>query len=197
MANSIKQRGFTKIKMHAACSAAILLFPETYFDMVRLGISQYGLWPSRETFVSYKIKHAQNGKDVLKPVMTWKTRVGQIKSVPTNQCIGYGCTYQTTRNTKIAVLPIGYADGYDRKLSNQGYVLIRGRRAPIRGRVCMNIFMVDITDIPGVKLEDEVVLMGRQGNEMITANYLAGLAGTINYEWVSRINPKLPRIIVK
>ncbi|MBE0460113.1 MAG: alanine racemase [Candidatus Aminicenantes bacterium] len=195
MISQIRSTGFPKIKKHAACSAATLLFPETHFDMVRLGISQYGLWPSRETFVSYKIKHTKNGEDVLQPVLTWKTRVGQIKHVPANYSIGYGRTYQTTRESRVAVLPIGYSDGYDRRLSNQSHVLIRGRRAPLRGRVCMNLIMVDITDNPGVQLEDEVVLLGSQGNETITADYLAGLISTINYEVTTRISQHIPRIV--
>lgn len=196
MVSQVKNGGFSGVRFHTACSAAILLFPETYFDMVRLGISQYGLWPSRETFLSYKIKHSKNGEDVLQPVMSWKTRISQIKMVPADHFIGYGCSYQTSRETRIAILPIGYADGYDRALSNQSYVLIGGKRAPVRGRVCMNITMVDVTDIPGVKLEDEVVLLGKQGRERITAEALAGLAGTINYEFVTRINWEIPRFVV-
>ncbi len=196
LTGQIEKAGFKKLVRHTACSAAILLFPETYFDMVRLGISQYGLWPSRETFVSYKIRFTQNGEDVLSPVMSWKTRIGQIKKIRAGERIGYGGTYQTTRDSRIAVLPIGYADGYDRGLSNQAYVLINGKRAPIRGRICMNLFMVDVTDIPDVQLEDEVVLMGRQGKESISADLLAGLCGTINYELVTRINWQIPRIVV-
>ncbi|NIT55236.1 MAG: alanine racemase, partial [Aliifodinibius sp.] len=196
MALRVKEEGFSDVIFHTACSAATLLFPETHFDMVRLGISQYGLWPSRETFLSYKIKHAKNGEDVLQPVMTWKTRISQIKTVPADHFIGYGCSYQTTRETRIAVLPVGYADGYDRALCNQSYVLIGGKRAPIRGRVCMNIMMVDVTDIPGVKLEDEAILLGKQGTEQITAETLAELSDTINYEFVTRINWEIPRIVV-
>jgi len=196
MVEQIKQKGFSGIKKHVACSAAILLFRETHFDMVRLGISQYGLWPSRETFVSYKIKHARNSEDVLRPVLRWKTRVAQIKRVPANRFIGYGCSFQTTRDSRIAVLPVGYSDGYDRGLSNQSYVLIHGQRAPVRGRVCMNFIMVDVTDIPDVKLEDEAVLIGEQGKERITADHLAQLIGTINYELVTRINWQIPRIII-
>jgi alanine racemase len=195
MTSQIQNSGFPEIKKHVACSAAMLLFPETQFDMVRLGISQYGLWPSRETFVSYKMKHAQNTEDALRPVLSWKTRVAQLKSVPANRFIGYGCSYQTTRDSLIAVLPIGYSDGYDRRLSNQSYVLIHGRRAPVRGRVCMNFIMVDVTDIPEVKLEDEAVLIGQQGKEKITADYLAQLMATINYEVVTRINWQIPRVI--
>ncbi len=196
MVEKVQESDFPEVKKHVACSAAILLFPETHFDMVRLGISQYGLWPSRETFVSYKIKRTKNQEEVLRPVLSWKTRVAQIKRVAANQYIGYGCTYQTTRESLIAVLPIGYSDGYDRGLSNQCYVLIHGRRAPIRGRVCMNFIMVDVTDIPDVGLEEEAVLIGKWGDEILSADYLAQLTGTINYEVVTRINWKIPRIIV-
>ncbi|MFQ6070088.1 MAG: alanine racemase [Candidatus Aminicenantales bacterium] len=195
MVKTIRAGGFPAISLHTACSAATLLFPDTYFDMVRLGISQYGLWPSRETFLSYKIEHTRNSEEVLRPVLSWKARVGQIKKVPANHSVGYGCTYRTTRDSMIGLLPVGYSDGYDRKLSNQSYVLIKGRRAPVRGRVCMNIIMVDITDIPEVKLEEEAVLIGKQGEEAITADFLATLVGTINYEFVSRINWQIPRLI--
>jgi alanine racemase len=195
MIDMIREETQSNLKVHAACSAAILLFPQTYFDMVRLGISQYGLWPSRETYVSYKIKHADNSENVLSPVLTWKSRIAQIKETSKNQAIGYGGTYQTTRKSKIAVIPVGYADGYDRGLSNQSYVIIKGQRAPVRGRVCMNLIMVDITDIPDVRLEDEVILLGQHGKNEISADYLASLCGTINYEFVTRINPEIPRII--
>ena len=192
----VHAHGFQPSKIHTACSAAILLFPQTYFTMVRLGISQYGLWPSRETFISYSHAHPQNGRHLLQPVLTWKTRVLQVKTVPAGECIGYGCTYQASRPTRLAILPVGYADGYDRRLSNQSYVLIRGRRAPVRGRVCMNLTMVDVTDIPGVVPEEEVVLLGSQGEESVTAEHLAALIGTIPYEVVTRINWDIPRIVV-
>lgn len=195
MVEEVQASGFSEVKKHVACSAATLLFAETHFDMVRLGISQYGLWPSRETYVSYKIKQTQNEQDVLRPVLSWKTRVSQMKRVAANQFVGYGCTYQTTRESRIAVLPVGYSDGYDRGLSNQSYVLIHSRRAPVRGRVCMNFIMVDVTDIPEAKLEDEAVLIGKSSQEILTADYLAQLTGTINYEIVTRINWQIPRII--
>lgn len=189
------QQDYPAVKRHTACSAAALLFRETHFDMVRLGISLYGLWPSMETFVSYKTLHSQNGEDVLRPILSWKARVGQVRSVPANQNIGYGCSYQTTRKTQLAVLPIGYADGYSRSLSNQAFVLIHGRRAPVRGRVCMNLIMVDITDIPNVRPGDEAVLIGKQDAEILTVDYLASLAGTINYEFITRLNGLITRII--
>ncbi len=188
--------GIEPTKRHAACSAATLVVPRTHFDMVRLGVSQYGLWSSKETYLSYRLDHPGED-DVLAPVLSWKTRITQLKQVPAGNYVGYGCTYQTTRETRIAVLPVGYADGYDRRLSNQAHVLVRGRRAPVRGRVCMNLTMVDVTDVPGVELGDEVVLLGRQDDQEITADHLASLAGTINYEIVTRINWELPRFLVE
>ncbi len=179
---------------HTACSAATLLLKETHMDLVRIGIALYGLWPSRETLVSCR----EEGGDLpdLRPVMTWKSRIAQVRSVEEGSYIGYGCTYRTTRESKIAVLPVGYNEGYDRRLSGTGHVLVRGRRAPVRGRVCMNMTMVDVTDIPGAALEDEAVLLGAQHDEQISAGQLAGWCGTIAYEVVTRVNPTLPRIVV-
>ena len=178
---------------NCANSAATMLFPETHFEMVRLGISAYGMWPSNETRISLK----ETGKKVdLKPILTWKTLIGQIKTVPEGEYIGYGCSYRAGRDTKIAILPIGYYDGYDRVLSNQAYVLINGKRAPVRGRICMNIMMADVTDIPEARIENEVVLLGSQGDEVITAEQMAQWAGTINYEITTRINERIPRILI-
>ncbi|NIP78338.1 MAG: alanine racemase, partial [Actinobacteria bacterium] len=124
------------------------------------------------------------------------TRVAQVKDVPEGAFVGYGCTYRTTRPSRIAVLPVGYHEGYDRGLSGVAHVLVRGRRAPVRGRICMNMCMIDVTDVPDVRPEDEVVLLGRQGDESLTAEQLAGWCGTISYEIVSRIHPGIPRVIV-
>lgn len=183
-------------KIHSACSAAALLFPETYGSMVRLGISQYGLWPSRQTYLSYRLLHPEEKGNGLQPVLTWKCRISQIKEVPAGRYVGYGCTYLTTRPSRLAVLPVGYSDGYDRALSNVGYVLVKGRRAQIRGRVCMNLIMVDVTDIPGVAPQDEVVLLGGQDGACVSVDDVAELVGTINYEVVSRILPTIPRLVV-
>lgn len=179
---------------HMSCTASVILFPETYFDMARAGIGLYGLWPSKETYLSCLLQKRE--PLLLKPVLSWKTRIAQIKNVPEGSFIGYGCTYKVTRETKLAVLPIGYYDGYSRNLSNSSYVLIKGKRAPLRGRVAMDFIMVDVTDIPGVRLEDEVILIGQDGEEIITADYLASLTGTINYEIVTQINPQISRIVV-
>ena len=129
-------------------------------------------------------------------MLSWKTVVSQIKNIKAGEFIGYGCTYQAARDLKIAVLPIGYSDGYDRRLSNQGYVLIHGKRAAVVGRIAMNLTTVDVTDTPEVKVEDEVVLIGQQKDQIIRAEHIASLAGTINYEIVSRIAPHIPRIVV-
>jgi len=178
---------------HTACSAAIILFPETYFDMVRLGIAMYGLWPSKETFISAK---ERKRKINLEPVLYWKTRIAQIKIIKAGTSVGYGLTEKVSRDSKIAILPVGYWDGYDRKLSNVGSVLIKGKKSRIIGRICMNMIIVDVSHINNVKPEDEVVLLGKQKMEKITAEELAQKAGTINYEIVTRINPLIPRIII-
>ncbi len=187
----------TEIKpkiFHMASTAASMLIPESRFSMVRHGIGLYGLWPSKQTHLVISMKAPDTPN--LEPVLTWKTRVVQIKNMPEGSFIGYGSTYKTTRPTRLGVLPVGYADGYSRSLSNSAYVLIKGKRAPVIGRVCMNLIMVDITDIPKVKLEEEVVLLGKSGNEHLTAETMAGWAGTINYEIVTKISPFLERKIV-
>jgi len=189
----LKKEGVIAPLRHTACSAATILFPETRFEMVRLGISMYGLWSSKETKAVAKNKNLELD---LKPALTWKTIVAQIKNLPAGTPVGYGLSERTSRGSKIAILPIGYYDGYDRKLSNVGNVLIRGKRCKVLGRVCMDMIIVDITDLEKVELEDEVVLLGRQGREEITAEDLAGRIGTINYEVVTRINPNILRHIV-
>ena len=179
---------------HTACSAAVLLFNRTHLDLARVGISLYGVWPSKETYVSC-LERGKPSLD-LKPVLSWKTRIAQVKDVPEGAYVGYGCTWRATRPTRIAVLPVGYFEGYDRELSGLAHVLVRGKRSQLRGRVCMNMCMVDVTDIPGAALEDEVVLLGAQGDERITAEQLAAWRGTISYEILSRIHPSLPRVVV-
>jgi len=189
----LESRGISVPIKHTACTAAAILFPQTLFNMARVGIGLYGLWPSKETRIS--ALQAGIPLNELKPVLTWKTRIAQVKRVKSGQTIGYGCTDVATQDTRLAVLPVGYYDGYDRRLSSIGYVLIHGRRAPVRGRVCMNMIMVDVTNIPEAALEDEAVLLGRQGSDSVSAETLAGKIGTINYEVVARINPSLPRIV--
>lgn len=189
----IRAAGFSPEFIHTANTAATILFPKTHFTMVRTGIGNYGLWPSNETYVSAM----KEGKNIaLKPVMTWKTKVAQVKKIQAGQYIGYGCTYKTGHDSLIAVLPVGYYDGYDRGFSNNAHVLIGGKRAPVRGRIFMNMTVVDVTDIPDVKVEDEAVLLGRQGDEEVSAEQMAQWIGTINYEVTTRINEKIQRKVV-
>ncbi|MFO7981523.1 MAG: alanine racemase [Candidatus Aminicenantes bacterium] len=190
----VENYGIKLTYKHMACSAAVILFPQTYFNMARIGIGIYGLWPSNEVFVSSLLR--EKPQFSLKPVLSWRARVAQVKKVPRGDFIGYGCTYKTTRDTDLAVIPVGYYDGYSRNLSNISYVLIKGKRAPVRGRVAMNFIMADISDIPQVNIEDTVTLIGEEGDDSITADKLASLIGTINYEITARINPTIPRKII-
>lgn len=190
--------------IHAGCSASTIINPATYFNLVRIGIAMYGLWPSDEI---KKVMEKKRTSFYLEPALSWKTKVIQVKKLPAATFIGYDCTYQAKRETRIAILPVGYWEGYDRKLSNCGEVLINGRRCPVRGRICMNLTVVEVGHIPNVKAGDEVVLIGeqacppnspnwrrRRSNKEITADELAEKVGTINYEVVTRINPLVPRI---
>lgn len=181
--------------VHASCSAAALLFRETDFTLSRIGISMYGHWPSRETRLSWSMAHQEDGMH-LRPVLSWKALVGQLQPVARDESVGYGRTWTASRSSLLAVIPVGYADGYSRALGNRSRVLIRGRSAPVVGRVCMNILMADVTDIDGVSIGDEVVLIGRQGEEEVPVEDLANLSDTINYEFLARLSPSIPRTVV-
>jgi alanine racemase len=189
----VKKAGFCPPLIHTAASAGTLLYPETHFSMVRVGFGIYGWWMSLETRVSLL---ALKRNLVLKPVLTWKSIVAQIKYIGIGESVGYGQTWFASRKTKIAIIPVGYSDGYDRRLSNIGRVIIKGHYANVVGRVAMNMIVADITDIKGVSLEDEVALLGNMDGLKVSADEWAKKIGTINYEVVSRINPLLPRIIV-
>jgi alanine racemase len=176
---------------HIACTAAALTFKNSHYNAVRVGIGLYGLWPSKK---AYKETRKLYPKLTLKPVLTWQTQIVQVKALSKGTYIGYGKTYQTKKDTILAVLPVGYYEGYDRGFSNNGDVLVRGKRCLIRGRICMNLMMVDVTDVKGVRVGDEAVLIGKQGSQEITAEQLAGKL-TINYEVVARISSAVPRIL--
>jgi alanine racemase len=194
MADRVKAAGIAGISLHTACTAAVLTMPETGFDLARVGIGAYGLWPSRETLASTR---ASVGAGIeLRPVLSWKARVAQVKWVSAGSFIGYGCSHRTSRRTRLAVIPIGYADGFARQLSGLAHVLVNGQRAPVLGRICMNMFMVEVTDIDSVETEDEVILIGRQGREEVSCVDLAAQAQSIPYEIVSRISQALPRLAV-
>ncbi len=175
---------------HVAASAAAILYPETYFNMVRWGIALYGLYPSKD------IQRQSLNKMRLKPALTWKTRIAQIKTAPKGSSIGYDRAFTVIQPMKIAVLPVGYWDGYDRRLSSKGSVLVHGKKCPVVGNICMNMCMADISRAGRAAAGDEVVLLGRQGFQEITAEEIAFKAGTINYEITTRINSLIPRVVI-
>ena len=181
---STAARKTTLSYLAAANSATIIDLPEGHFNTVRPGIILYGLPPSNEMHSSLD----------LHPAMQFKTRITYIKEVPAGTSISYGCTYTTDKSTYIATLPVGYADGYNRRLSNKAHVLIGGQRRPIVGRVCMDQIMVDLGPDCDATIGDEVVLFGRQGDAEITVTELADLVGTINYELVCAVSARVPRI---
>lgn len=186
--NKLEERGVKIPVKHVANSASILDLDDFKLDMVRSGIMTYGLYPSDEV---------ETGEILLKPAMEWKTHIVHLKEIKKGEGVSYGHIYVADKDRIIATLPVGYADGYPRNLSNRGKVLIRGRFAPIVGRVCMDQMMVDVTDIPGVCLMDEVTLMGEDQGERISAEELGNLAYSFNYELVCGISKRVPRVIYK
>ena len=180
----LKSRGVDVPIRHLDNSAGLMNFPNHY-DLVRSGIVTYGMYPSAEVAPSLL---------PLSPALTWLSRVTHVKTLPAGRAISYGGTFVTDRPTVVATVPVGYADGYRRSLSGKFYVLIRGQKAPILGRICMDQLMVDVTDIPGVTLDDTVTLVGRDGNEIITVEQIAAAADSFNYEFVCGISRRVPRI---
>ena len=180
---------------HSACSAASIMFPETRMDMVRIGIMQYGLWPSPEVFVTY-LNSKKNKIDPLQRVITWKSTIMSVKKVNIGDFIGYGTTFMAKRKMKIAVVPIGYCHGYSRSLSNQGRVLIHGQRCIVVGSVNMNMMIVDVTDIDTAKKNDDVVLIGSQNELTVSVASFSDFSNQLNYELLTRISKTIPRKIV-
>ena len=179
----LKHRGMELPIRHLDNSAGLMNFPNHY-DLVRSGIITYGMYPSTEVSPALL---------PLKPALTWLSRVTHVKTLPAGRPISYGGTYVTQQPTVVATVPVGYADGYRRSLSGKFHVLIRGKKAPILGRICMDQLMVDVTDIPGVKLNDKVVLVGRDGSEEITMEQISAAADSFNYEFVCGISRRVPR----
>ncbi|MBD3218401.1 MAG: alanine racemase [candidate division Zixibacteria bacterium] len=190
-----------KIRLwHTACSSAALRYPDTRMDLVRLGIAHYGFWPNKETQMHYFMHNGAppNKKqiDPLKRVLTWKSRIMNIKDVGKGEFVGYGNSYMTARKQKIASVPIGYFHGFARQLSNRGYVLIQGRRALVVGIVNMNMMMVDVTDFPEVNIGDEVVIIGSQKKQQITVGSFSDMTQFLNYEILVRLPEEIPRVVV-
>jgi len=186
---------------HTAASAAALAYPETRMDMVRIGIAQYGLWPSKETAMRFVLRGESEGKarfvDPLKRVLKWKSHVMSVKDVRRGEFIGYGNTYLTSRPQKIAAVPIGYFHGFRRSLSNLGRVLIHGKRAGIVGTVNMNMILVNVTELDNVEIGDEVVIIGKQKNLQITVSSFSDMSNLLNYEALVRLPSGIPRVVVE
>lgn len=180
---------------HSACSAASMVFPETRMDMVRVGIIQYGFWPSQEVLVSY-LNAKKKKIDPLQRIIRWKTEIMSIKRVKSGEFIGYGTSYMAKDNMKIAIIPIGYSHGYSRSLSNQGSVLINGQICAVIGTVNMNMLTIDVTNIENAKKGDEVVLIGNQQNQSITVASFSDLSNLLNYELLTQISKTIPRKII-
>jgi alanine racemase len=186
--NQLDRAGLTPPLKHAANSAALIDLPDSHLDMVRPGIATYGLYPSAEV---------NQGRVDLKPVMTLKSRIIHLKKVPAGFHISYGITYRTAKPTTIATVPVGYADGYNRLLSSRGYMAVRGQRVPVVGRVCMDLTMLDVGALKDVRIEDEVTVFGQPGQHAVTADELASKVNTINYEIVTSVTGRVPRVYVE
>ena len=173
---------------HAVASAGTLLYPEAHFDMVRIGIGLYGMFPSKESEMQTNAK--------LKPAMTWKSIIGEIKTIPKNSFIGYDLTEKVLRSSRLAIIPVGYWHGFDRGFSSCGEILVKGKRCRILGRVNMDMVVIDVSNVPNIKIGDETVIIGKQGKEKITAEDMAIKTATTNYEIITRINPLIKRIYI-
>ncbi|MFP4290360.1 MAG: alanine racemase [Cyclobacteriaceae bacterium] len=192
-----KAVGYLPKLRHIASSAAALSLPEARLDMVRVGIALYGLWPSPDVYNLHLVETNQISDNPLQRVISWKTDIMHLKEVKDGEFVGYGTSYQANSDMLIAVIPLGYANGYSRSLSNKGFVLIRGKRANICGLINMNLFMVDVSHIKNVQIGDEVVLIGKQKNNSITISSFSDFANTLNNELMCRLPADIPRSIIR
>lgn len=179
--------------IHASSSAAFLTYPEMHYDMVRIGIAQYGFWPSRETYMHVLKQNRTFTRDPLIRVLNWKSEIMSTKWVEAGEFIGYGNVFMTSRKMRIATIPIGYSHGFGRNLTNAGYVLIQGKRARVVGLVNMNMLTVEITDMPDAQKGDEVVIIGRQNGQEITVASFGEMSNNLNYEVLTRLPAGIPR----
>ncbi len=192
--NQLRKAKFNVPLTHCANSAALLQFPESQYDLVRPGISLYGALPASGLAPVIESLSAENGKFPLLPVMQWKTRILSINSLPKGSPVSYGKKFVTSRDSRIATLPVGYADGLERLLTHRMNVLVHGRKVPQVGTICMDMCMVDVTDVSDVQEGDEVVLFGQQEGETITVDEMAAQAETISYEILCGVGKRVPRI---
>jgi len=191
-----KENGIEPKIKHTACSAASMMFPETQMDLVRIGILQYGLWPSQEVLVTY-LNSKKKKTDPLQRVISWKSEIMNVKRVKSGEFIGYGTSYMAKEHMKVATIPLGYSHGYSRSLSNQGRVLIEGKRCGVIGTINMNMLTIDVSEIEHIKKGDEVVIIGNQGDLAITVASFGELNNQLNYEFLSRISKSIPRKIIE
>lgn len=194
MYRMVRSMGVIPKMRHTACSAAAMTYPKTQMDMVRIGILQYGYWPTKETFIHY-IADKEDKQDPLERIITWKSKVMSTKEIHTGEFIGYGTTFLAHKKMKIATVPIGYSHGFSRSLSNQGRALVHGKRVSVISIVNMNLIMIDISDVPNVKKGDEVVLIGEQGDRAISVASFSELSDQLNYELLTRLPMDIPRVI--
>lgn len=186
--------GLKPVQKHAACSAAAMMYPETQMDMVRIGIMQYGFWSSAEVLVDFFNKKRKT-LNPLKRMISWKSQVMSVKKVKRGEFVGYGTSFMADENMKIATVPIGYAHGYSRSLSNVGRVLINGERCVVIGNINMNMMVVEVSALPHIKRGDEVVLIGNQADKELTVSSFGDYSNMLNYELLTRISADIPRII--
>lgn len=180
---------------HTACSAAALRYPKTQMDMARLGIVQYGFFPNKEVLIEYLTKKKVT-ENPLKRLITWKSKVMDVKTVKTGEFVGYGTSFLANSDMKIAVIPVGYSNGFSRSLSNSGRVLIKGYRVSVIGIVNMNMMTVDVSQVKGIENGDEVVLIGKQGDLEIGVSSFSEISNQVNYEMLTRLPSNIPRIVV-
>ena len=192
----LEAAGIGPFLRHMASSAAAITYPETILDMVRIGIVQYGFWPSEETKIHWMQTTGRLGDNPLRRVIRWSSRIMSTKTVATGDYVGYGTGAMASRDMRLAVVPVGYAHGYARSLSNQGRVLVRGKRAGVVGVVNMNHLIVDITPLPEAEPGDEVVLIGKQGKAAIPVSSFSELSNQLNYELLTRLPRDIPRCVV-
>jgi alanine racemase len=190
-------------RKHTACSAAAMSYPETQMDMVRIGILLYGFWPSQETFIAFQRSngHGQDGLDrkvrhPLKRVISWRSKIMSVKEVPVGEFIGYGTSYQATKKMKIATVPVGYAYGFARSLSNQGRVIVNGKRVAVISTVNMNLMIINVTECKNVGKGDEVIMIGSNGKVNVTVASFGELSNQLNYELLSRLPMDIPRKVL-
>lgn len=187
---------FIPKKYHTACSAATIAYPQTQMDMVRIGILQYGFFPTQETLIQY-LKDNKTHQDPLKRVLSWKSKIMTIKDVEAGEFIGYGTSFLASQKMKIAIVPVGYAHGYSRSLSNMGRVLVRGERMAVVGVVNMNLMIIDLEKMNSAEIGDEVVLIGKQGEQEISVASFGEMSNQLNYELLTRLPVNIPRKVVE